>query len=93
MATSGVMSYEEEDELVTDLIESGGKHDWTGMIVWGEPWDLKNWEVTEAFLKRWAWLFAGCGDVIRATNSWRLGRGERPLSLEQGAYTFEGLDD
>ncbi|TEY43463.1 hypothetical protein BOTCAL_0370g00130 [Botryotinia calthae] len=25
----------------------------TGMIIWGEPWDVAGWEVTEGFLERW----------------------------------------
>jgi Domain of unknown function (DUF3425) len=53
----------------------------TGMIVWGEPWDIAAWEVTEAFLKHWGWTVRGCQEIFESTNRWRLLRNERPLSF------------
>ena len=41
-------------ELCGDLIglfSSGTGR--TGVVVWGEPWDVAGWEVTEEFLGRW----------------------------------------
>ncbi|KAJ5182256.1 hypothetical protein N7449_012403 [Penicillium cf. viridicatum] len=49
----------------------------SGLLVWGEPWDVRNWEVTEVFLKKWPWVVRGCPDLITSTNAWRAKRGER----------------
>lgn len=48
-----------------------------GLLVWGEAWDIRNWEVTEAFLKKWQWVIRGCPELMNATNAWRAKRGER----------------
>ncbi|KAJ5094994.1 hypothetical protein N7532_007285 [Penicillium argentinense] len=48
-----------------------------GLLVWGEPWDIKNWELTEAFLKKWQWVVRGCPELMNSTNTWRAKRGER----------------
>lgn len=48
-----------------------------GLLVWGEPWDIRNWEVTEAFLKKWQWVVRGCPELMNATNAWRTKRGEK----------------
>ncbi|KAI2788183.1 hypothetical protein POX_e06196 [Penicillium oxalicum] len=48
-----------------------------GLIVWGDPWDIRNWELTEAFLKKWQWIVRGCPEIMEATNSWRSKRGEK----------------
>lgn len=48
-----------------------------GLLVWGEPWDIRNWEVTEAFLKKWQWVVRGCPELMNATNAWRAKRGEK----------------
>lgn len=52
-----------------------------GMIVWGEPWDPRGWEVTEDFLRHWAWTLKDCKELFGATNFWRTQRGEDPLSF------------
>lgn len=49
------------------------------MIVWGDPWDPMNWEITETFLRRWGWLVKGCPEIIWSTNYWRRIRGEKRL--------------
>lgn len=77
-----IISVEEEQQLWDDLVESWGGNDWTGMLVWGEPWNPQNWEVTVTFLKRWGWLLKGCDELIEASNQWRRQRGERSLSAE-----------
>ncbi|KAI1060925.1 hypothetical protein LB507_010037 [Fusarium sp. FIESC RH6] len=56
--------------------------DRSGMIVWGEPHRMENWEVTSEFLQRWGWAMEGCHELMRATNQWRAVRGEAPLMLE-----------
>ena len=53
----------------------------TGMIVWGEPWDIAGWEITESFVKYWGWTIQGCEQLLRATNYWRERRGEGPLQV------------
>lgn len=82
VAISQILTHAEEEDLWNDMIESGGGKDWTGMIVWGEPWDPRSWEVTWPFLERWGWLLQGCDEIIESTNKWRRERGERPVDLE-----------
>lgn len=82
LATSYILSPAEEQELWDDVIESSGEGDWAGFIVWGEPWDPKNWEVTTLFLQKWRWLLHGCPEVVEATNYWRRQRGESPIQGE-----------
>ena len=83
LATSA-LSAEEEQRLFDDILESGGgKREWTGLVVWGEPWDPASWEVTLPFMRNWGWLLQGCPEMIVSTNRWRAQRGEKPL-LRQG---------
>lgn len=49
------------------------------LLVWGPPWDPSNWEVTEAFARKWAWTLKGCPEILKSTNRWRVRRGEKPL--------------
>ncbi|KAJ4855944.1 hypothetical protein T069G_09312 [Trichoderma breve] len=51
----------------------------SGLILWGDPWDLASWEVTAEFLNEWGWTLEGCVDLFRSTDYWRARRGERPL--------------
>jgi len=77
----GFLSPEDEQQLFDDVMESGGgKNEWTGLLVWGEPWDPQSWEVSIPFLQRWSWLLKGCPEIISSTNRWRRRRGERPIS-------------
>ncbi|OKL60057.1 hypothetical protein UA08_04731 [Talaromyces atroroseus] len=50
-----------------------------GLIIWGEATDIRNWEVTEGFVKKWGWVIQGCIDLMWSTNSWRAKRGIGPL--------------
>ena len=54
-----------------------------GLIVWGEPWDISGWEVTESFARKWSFIFKGAFRFQRATNSWRVQRGEEPLNFDK----------
>jgi hypothetical protein len=54
----------------------------TGIIVWGEPWDINGWEVTEQFLEYWGWTVKGCWELFESTNRWRAKRDERPLCFD-----------
>ncbi|GES63991.1 hypothetical protein ATEIFO6365_0008006100 [Aspergillus terreus] len=47
-----------------------------GLLVWGEPSDPANWEVTEEFLRKYPWTLRGCHSLLQATNRWRRERGE-----------------
>ncbi|PWY66376.1 hypothetical protein BO94DRAFT_504351 [Aspergillus sclerotioniger CBS 115572] len=49
------------------------------MLVWGDPWDPMNWEITEAFLQKWGRLVKGCPEILWSTNHWRRLRGEKRL--------------
>jgi hypothetical protein len=49
------------------------------LLVWGEPHDSGNWEVTEGFIKKWGWVIQGCPDILHSTNRWRTRRGEHPI--------------
>lgn len=78
----------DEDELWSDTM--GGLFEGfpqseierRGVIVWSPPWDVRGWEVTEGFWKKWGFLMKGCYDVLEATNYWRRQRGEEPLVFE-----------
>lgn len=72
------------DELCDDVC--GGLYDGfdeceaRGMLVWGDPWLVGSWEISAGFLEKWGpLLLRGCGEMMRATNRWREGRGEEPL--------------
>lgn len=60
-----------------DEITAGRK----GLIVWGEPYDMRSWEATPGFLAKWSWAVQGCDDLLVSSNRWRLMRGEEPLCL------------
>ena len=61
----------------------------TGMIVWGEPWDIAGWEVTESFVRHWGWTIQGCEHLLQSTNYWREQRGERPLQVKRTVWDVE----
>jgi Domain of unknown function (DUF3425) len=50
-----------------------------GLIVWGDPFDIANWEVGDGFAKIWGWSLEGAKDLENSTNAWRSKRGERFL--------------
>lgn len=78
----------DQDELCMDLIECGESDPAcysqvpTGAIVWGEPWDIRSWEVTETFARKWCHILKGASKLFLSTNLWRQRRGEPPLSFE-----------
>lgn len=53
-----------------------------GFLVWGDPWLMSGWEVTEGFVKKWGFLLKGCPDVVESANFWRDSRGEDRLVVE-----------
>ncbi|KAJ8062471.1 hypothetical protein OCU04_009004 [Sclerotinia nivalis] len=60
-----------------DEVTAGRK----GLIVWGEPYDMRSWEATPGFLAKWSWAVEGCDDLVESSNRWRLMRGEEPMRL------------
>lgn len=53
---------------------------YTGLVVWGEPWDPAAWELSPYVARKWAWLLQGCDVLFQSTDAWRKMRGERPLA-------------
>ncbi|EAW12041.1 DUF3425 domain-containing protein [Aspergillus clavatus NRRL 1] len=77
LLTTGEDNFD-DDQLCCDIMgfwDSG--MDGCSLLVWGEPSDPKNWEVTEKFLKKWPWVVRGCPDLLQSTNHWRQQRGEK----------------
>jgi hypothetical protein len=68
----------DEDELCHALKGRIPDHN-PGVLVWRDPWDPSGWEITEDFLRDWAWVIFGCWDLLKSTNKWRAKRGQRPL--------------
>ncbi|EXJ64366.1 hypothetical protein A1O7_00702 [Cladophialophora yegresii CBS 114405] len=73
-------------DMVGDGHHPGGSGDLdtqqtNGLIVWGEPWDIHGWEMTECFARKWPFLIRGAINVQNSTNKWRMQRGEEPLDF------------
>ncbi|KAH7310776.1 hypothetical protein B0I35DRAFT_439669 [Stachybotrys elegans] len=81
LAASMVMVPEQEQELYDDILELGDRREWSGLLVWGDPWDPSTWEVSLPFLRKWGWLLRGCPEILVATNYWRSRRGEKPVHV------------
>lgn len=71
----------DEDSLCYDMVEVSSESDKASLIVWGEPWDPRGWEVSVAFLRKWGWLLKGCPELLEATNYWRQKRGDTRLAF------------
>ena len=70
----------DDTPLCQDLVEICDRPgQQAGLIVWGDPWDPHNWEVSEEFLRKWGWVIRNCWELLSATNHWRTKRGERKL--------------
>jgi len=52
-----------------------------GFLVWGDPWRVNGWEVTEGFVKKWGVFLHGSLELIESTNNWRELRGEDRLNV------------
>ena len=84
------LNYGEENiddlELCLDIVGSQSRlqkesSDEAGVHIWGEPWDIDSWEVTERFLRKYHWLFKGSGRSAASTNRWRRKRGVAQLDF------------
>lgn len=73
----------DDEELCTDIMGywDDDKDD-PALLVWGQPWDLMNWEMSEAFVRKWGWTVQDCPELFKSTNRWRGQRGEKRLSLK-----------
>ncbi|KAL3455056.1 hypothetical protein BJX64DRAFT_91143 [Aspergillus heterothallicus] len=67
----------DDEELCHDLMAFWDTRN-TGatLIVWGQPWDPRNWEASAGFLRKWGWLVKGSMELLLSTNYWRRKRGE-----------------
>lgn len=63
-------SEEDEDEMTSSR---------AGFLIWGDPSDENNWEITPGFLRKWPWIMSGSEYLIRSSNKWRAMRGEEPM--------------
>lgn len=72
----------DEDELCHDICDLSDNRE-SMLVVWGPPEDPSKWEVTNQFLRKWAWLLNGCEEVLLSTNHWRVKRGESPVTPQQ----------
>ncbi|ROT42960.1 hypothetical protein SODALDRAFT_327126 [Sodiomyces alkalinus F11] len=80
LIAASVLTPEDEQRLFEDVMESGGgKNEWAGLAVWGDPWEPQSWEISAPFLRNWKWLIRGCPEIIVSTNHWRSQRGEKPI--------------
>lgn len=70
----------DDDELCHDLMGFWDtRRPNATLLIWGLAWDPSNWEVTEPFARKWAWVLVGCPEILKSTNRWRVQRGEKPL--------------
>jgi hypothetical protein len=74
----------DEDELCHDICDFNDQRE-SMLMVWGPPEDSQNWEVSDSFLRKWAWLLKDCGQVLVSTNYWRSRRGELVITPQQFA--------
>lgn len=74
----------DDDELCHDLTAFWDtRHSDATLLVWGTPWDPRNWEATEAFARKWGWVLRGCPEILVSSNKWRVKRGEKLLHWRQ----------
>lgn len=72
----------DEDELCADMLSlDNGRGENASLIVWVGSWDLRGWEASIPFLRKWGWLLTDCRELCLATNEWRDRRGEKRLTF------------
>lgn len=70
----------DDDDLCHDLMAFWDTRNTAAtLLVWGDSWDAKNWEVTEGFAQKWKWLLVDSPELLASTNYWRRSRGEKPF--------------
>ncbi|XP_077660398.1 bZIP transcription factor [Aspergillus fumigatus Af293] len=74
----------DDDELCHDLMAFWDtRNSAATLLVWGDSWDPKNWEVTEKFAHKWTWMIRDSPELLASTNFWRRSRGEKPLDWKR----------
>lgn len=69
-------------DLSKSLYEGFVDGEQRGCMVWGEPWTVNGWEVSDGFVRKWGFLLRDCSSLLASTNRWRESRGEDPLVIE-----------
>ncbi|QKD57721.1 uncharacterized protein FOBCDRAFT_262800 [Fusarium oxysporum Fo47] len=69
-----------EELLCHDLMDLDRVSD-ANLIIWGEPWNARNWEFSPYIFAKWRFLLHGCPEMLESTNYWRKRRGEMALSF------------
>lgn len=69
-------------DLAKSLYEGFVDGEQRGCMVWGEPWTVNGWEVSEGFVRKWGFLLKGYSRLLASTNRWRESRGEDTLAIE-----------
>ncbi|MCJ1401499.1 hypothetical protein MMC11_004713 [Xylographa trunciseda] len=76
------MEWDASKVVVREKDDGEPEKELRGVLVWADPWDACNWELTEGFLRKWGWMVRGATDLIEASNEWREKRGEDRLVVE-----------
>lgn len=95
-----ILNYGEERiddvELCFDMVGSQSRlqrqsSDEAGAYIWGEPWSIDSWEVTDTFVRKYHWMFKGGVGFAASTNRWRRQRGEPEIDFERVVEEAEAL--
>lgn len=98
-----ILNYGEERiddvELCFDMVGSQSRlqkqsSDEAGCYIWGEPWSIDSWEVTDTFVRKYHWMFKGTASgagFAASTNRWRRQRGEPEIDFEKVIAEAETL--
>jgi hypothetical protein len=74
----------DDDDLCHDLMAFWDTRNTAAtLLVWGNSWEPKNWEVTEIFAYKWKWLLLDSPGLLASTNTWRKSRGDKPLNWKE----------
>ncbi|KAJ5761800.1 uncharacterized protein N7511_005182 [Penicillium nucicola] len=74
----------DDDDLCHDLMAFWDTRNTAAtLLVWGNSWEPKNWEVTENFARKWKWLLLDSPGLLASTNVWRKSRAEPPLNWRE----------
>lgn len=82
------MSKYDDEELCADLYGLRGYSGQVGMIVWGESWDPRAYELSEEVVQKWSWMLKDSPELLVSTNFWRKKRGEKALRLPEPSEHF-----
>lgn len=77
--TGALIATFDEEKLCRWMIGVDPEQKEGGFILWGNPWELSSWEVTEDFIRHWGWSLNGCEGLIKSSNYWRRRRGEKAM--------------